>query len=66
MMQGNGRIGVTELLVGLPFPALAFEVMRFVTVSRYFPQAIYTGETCLPDAGAQRGWVDEVLLRRRI
>jgi enoyl-CoA hydratase len=61
MAQGNGRIGVTELLVGLPFPALAFEIMRFVTASRYFPQAIYAGETCLPDEGARRGWVDEVV-----
>src|SRR5262245_8953635 len=24
-----GRVGVTELLVGVPFPAMAFEVMRF-------------------------------------
>ena len=61
MAQGNGRIGVTELLVGLPFPALAFEVMRSVTLSRYFPQAIYTGETILPEVGAERGWIDEVV-----
>ena len=26
--RGNGRIGITEMLVGVPFPALAFEVMR--------------------------------------
>ena len=61
MAQGNGRIGVTELLVGLPFPALAFEVMRSVTLSRYFSQAIYTGETILPEAGVERGWIDEVV-----
>ncbi len=29
--SGASRIGVTELLVGVPFPALAFEVMRFAT-----------------------------------
>ncbi len=29
MARGNGRIGVTELLVGVPFPALAFEIVRF-------------------------------------
>jgi enoyl-CoA hydratase len=61
MAQGNGRIGVTELLVGLPFPALAFEIMRYVTASRYFPQAIHAGETCLPDGGAERGWIHEVV-----
>ncbi len=62
MAQGNGRIGVTELLVGLPFPALAFEVMRSVTLSRYFSQAIYAGDTVLPEAGAERGWIDEVVV----
>lgn len=61
MVQGPGRIGVTELLVGLPFPALAFEVMRLSTAPRFFPQAIYGGETHLGDGGAERGWVHEVL-----
>lgn len=61
MAQGNGRIGVTELLVGLPFPALAFEIMRLVTTPRYFSQSIYGGETVLPDGGAERGWVHEIV-----
>jgi enoyl-CoA hydratase len=61
MAQGNGRIGVTELLVGLPFPALAFEIMRHVTASRYFPQAIHAGETYLCDGGAERGWIHEIV-----
>jgi len=61
MARGNSRIGVTELLVGLPFPALAFEVMRFVTSPRYFAEVIYTGETYLPDAGLDRGLVHGVV-----
>lgn len=61
MAQGNGRVGVTELLVGLPFPALAFEIMRLVTAPRYFPQSIYDGETILPDKGAERGWIHEII-----
>ena len=61
MTCDSGRIGVTELLVGLPFPALAFEVMRCVTAARYFPRAIYGGETYSPEGGAERGWVDEVV-----
>jgi len=59
--RGNSKIGVTELLVGLPFPALAFEVMRFVTSPRYFAEAIYTGETYQPDAALDRGLVHEVV-----
>jgi enoyl-CoA hydratase len=61
MAQSDGRIGVTELLVGLPFPALAFEIMRFVTTPRFFPQAIYSGETCRVDGGVERGWIHEIV-----
>jgi enoyl-CoA hydratase len=61
MAQGAGRIGVTELLVGLPFPALAFEVMRFVTGPRHFAELIYTGETLPPEEAMQRGLLHEVV-----
>ncbi|MGI8525285.1 MAG: enoyl-CoA hydratase/isomerase family protein [Pseudolabrys sp.] len=61
MARGDGRIGVTELLVGLPFPALAFEVMRFVTGPRHFAELIYTGDTYRPEAGLERGLLHEVV-----
>lgn len=61
MARSGGRIGVTELLVGLPFPALAFEVMRFVTGPRYFAEVIYTGETYQPDAALERGLIHEIV-----
>ncbi|HWP27656.1 MAG TPA: enoyl-CoA hydratase/isomerase family protein [Xanthobacteraceae bacterium] len=61
MAQGDGRIGVTELLVGLPFPALAFEVMRLTTTPRFLAQAIYRGGTCSPDEALACGWVHEVV-----
>jgi len=61
MAAGNGRIGVTELLVGLPFPALAFEIMRFVTAPRHFTKAVYHGETYLPDDAVARGWVQDIV-----
>jgi len=60
MARAAGRIGVSELRVGVPFPALAFEVMRFVTTPTLFPQAIYGGETYSPEEGAARGWVEVV------
>jgi enoyl-CoA hydratase len=56
----GGRIGVTELLVGVPFPALAFEIMRFATAPRYFADGILSGATFTPDAARERGLVDEV------
>jgi enoyl-CoA hydratase len=60
MAQGGGRIGVTELLVGVPFPPLAFEVVRFTVPARHFPEFIFGGATYGPDDALQRGWVDEV------
>jgi enoyl-CoA hydratase len=61
MARGSGRIGVTELLVGLPFPALAFEVMRFVTGPRSLAETIYTGATYTPEDAAERGLVHEAV-----
>jgi enoyl-CoA hydratase len=61
MARGNGKIGVTELLVGLPFPALAFEVMRFVSGSRHFAELIYTGVTLPPEDAMERGLLHEVV-----
>ena len=41
--RDGGRIGVTELLVGVPFPPLAFEVMRFATPPAFFAETILSG-----------------------
>jgi len=61
MAREGGRIGVTELLVGLPFPAMAFEIMRFAAAPRYFAEVIFSGATYAPDAACERGLVDEVV-----
>jgi enoyl-CoA hydratase len=61
MARGKGRIGVTELLVGVPFPALAFEVLRFALPARHLPEFTYGGATYDCDAAFERGWVDEVV-----
>jgi len=58
---GGGRIGVTELLVGVPFPPMAFEVMRFATAPQYFADGILSGATFAPDAALTRGLVDQVV-----
>ena len=61
MARDSGRTGVTELLVGLPFPALAFEVIRFAVVPRYFPDIVTSGATVPPDVALERGLVDEIV-----
>jgi len=60
MARTSGRIGVTELLVGVPFPALALEVVRFAVPSRYLPEFTLSGATYDTDAAVDRGWVDEL------
>jgi enoyl-CoA hydratase len=61
MARGGGRVGITELLVGVPFPALAFEIVRFAAPGRYLPEFTYTGATYDVDASLARGWVDELV-----
>jgi enoyl-CoA hydratase/carnithine racemase len=60
MGRASGRIGVTELQVGLPFPALAFEVVRASVPARYLPEVTYSGATYDSDGALARGWIDEV------
>jgi enoyl-CoA hydratase len=64
--RGEGRMGVTELLVGLPFPPLPFEIMRYVTVPARFPEIIYTGATFSPEQAASLGFADEVVAPERL
>jgi enoyl-CoA hydratase len=60
MARDVGRIGVTELLVGVPFPTLAFEILRFAVPARVLPEVTYSGGTYPSDAALDRGWVDEL------
>jgi enoyl-CoA hydratase len=59
--QGSGRIGVTELLVGVPFPPLAFEVMRFATPPAFFAETILSGATHPPETALSRRMIDELV-----
>ena len=61
MAAGNGRIGMPELVVGVPFPALALEVARFGVASQHLQEMIYTGKTVTPDEALRRGMIDEIV-----
>jgi len=60
MANDGGRIGVTELLVGVPFPALAFEILRFAVPARHLPEFTLSGATYETGAALDRGWIDEL------
>jgi enoyl-CoA hydratase/carnithine racemase len=61
MADSGGRIGVTELLVGVPFPPLAFEIMRYATAPQFFPATIFSGATFAPGDAKARGLIDEIV-----
>ena len=49
MARDTGRIGVTELLAGVPFPAIALEIMRLAAAPQHFPALVYRGVTLTPE-----------------
>src|SRR5215468_7547836 len=59
--RGGARLGVTELMVGVPFPAIALEIMRGVVPSRHRAEMIYGGRTLSVDEALGRGLVDTVV-----
>ncbi len=61
MAQGNGRIGIPELLVGVAFPPSVIEAIRFAVPPQHLQALLYTGKTVLADEALQRGLVDEVV-----
>ena len=61
MAAGNGRIGMPELLVGVPFPASILEVVRFCVPAEHLQSVVYTGRTVQPDEAVRLGFVDEVV-----
>src|SRR5271157_3660161 len=60
MARGGGRIGVTELLVGVPFPALAFEIVRAAVPPHHLAEFTLGGATYDADEALALGWVDEI------
>jgi enoyl-CoA hydratase len=61
MARDGGRIGVTELLVGVPFPPVAMEIMRCAAAPRFFADAIFSGATYTPAEAVARGFVHDVV-----
>src|SRR5205085_2548729 len=57
----KGRIGTPELLVGMPFPAAAMEIVRFAVPRQRLQQLVYSGRTLPPDEALAAGLIDEVV-----
>lgn len=61
MAEGDARIGVTELPVGVPFPSAALELVRFAAAPHRLQEIVLTGRGYLPWEGLEAGLLDEVV-----
>lgn len=66
LAEGPGRMGVTELRVGLPFPPFAFEVLRATTSPMHFPKFTASGETFDTSGALANGFADEAVSADRL
>jgi enoyl-CoA hydratase len=60
-LMSGGRIGVPEALVGVPFPPIALEVVRFAVPRQHLQSMLYLGWTIECDEAKSRGIIDEVV-----
>jgi enoyl-CoA hydratase len=60
MTSGTGRIGLTEMLVGVPFPVDAIEIVRMATGGRPLARLVNLAETVPGQRAVELGLVDEL------
>jgi enoyl-CoA hydratase len=61
MARGGGTLGVPELKVGVPFPLVAIEILRFATSAAHLQELVYRGKTYTVEEAWDRGLVDEIV-----
>jgi enoyl-CoA hydratase len=66
MAEGNGTIGVPELRVGVPFPLVALEILRFATSPAHLQELVYRGKSYHVSEACRVGLVDEVTAPARL
>jgi len=66
MARGPGRIGIPELIVGVPFPIVPIEIMRFAAPADRLQSWIYGGVTFDADNAETRGLVDAAVDAERL
>ncbi len=59
MNRDKGKIGVTELMVGVPFPADALEALRFLLPERHVQSLAYSGRVLDAAEALEIGLVEE-------
>jgi len=60
-VMSSGRIGVPEALVGVPFPPLALEIVRFAVPCQHLQSMLYLARTYEVSDAKAMGIIDEVV-----
>jgi enoyl-CoA hydratase len=60
-LMSGGRIGVPEALVGVPFPPLALEIVRFAVPRQHLQPMLYLAKTIEAAEAKSIGIIDEVV-----
>jgi enoyl-CoA hydratase len=61
MADSGARIGLTELVVGVPFPPAALEIVRFALGETPARAAVVTGRTLEPPDALAGGFIDQLV-----
>lgn len=59
--EPGAKVGVTELLVGVPFPAFPLEVLRALLAPHHAQELVLTGQPLAAEEALRRGLVDQVV-----
>ena len=61
MAEGSARLGVPELLLGVAFPPIVVEVLRFALPKEHLQELVYLGQTYPAEKALSLGLVDEIV-----
>ena len=61
MARASGRIGISELKVGVCFPVYALEVMRFAVAPEHLQELVFLARVYEPEVALTKGLIDEVV-----
>lgn len=59
--DGDFKLGLTEIQVGVSFPTSALEAVRFACAGPHLPEILYRGQTYRPPEAVARRLADEVV-----
>jgi enoyl-CoA hydratase len=59
-LMSSGLIGLSELVVGVPFPVVALEICRYA-MGPSAARAVLQAESIDADSALSRGWIDEAV-----